>query len=118
MSAGARTLDHTFRDGDEPPEVTVDARGAAPDAQAGWTLAALESLADGETLVHLNTEVPWFLLSRLETRGYRYRIHAAEEGAVRIEIRRLARPTGHWPRTPRRWTLRPCGCATVEGGVA
>jgi uncharacterized protein (DUF2249 family) len=103
------------RAGVEPPEITLDVRGVPGDAQAAWTLAALETLADGQVLVHLNSEVPQSLFSHLTTRGYRYRIRNAEEGMVRIEIRRLARPTGHWPREPRNWTLRPCGCATVEG---
>ena len=52
------------------------------------TLAALEELPPGGTLVQLNVRVPQFLLPRLEERGFTYEIREQAPDLVRVFIRR------------------------------
>jgi hypothetical protein len=75
----------------------LDVRDAPMSAQAGWTLAVLESLEIGRRVLHVNTAVPWFLFPMLETRGTRYEIQSREDGDVRILMWRHCEPSGVWP---------------------
>lgn len=66
----------------------LDVRGLEPPEPMMRTLAALESLPEGATLVQLNVRVPQFLLPRLEELGYRYEIREQGAELVRLFIRR------------------------------
>jgi hypothetical protein len=52
------------------------------------TLAALETLPAGRTLLQINERVPQFLLPRLEELGFTYRVREQDDAVVRIFIRR------------------------------
>lgn len=77
--------------GDEVGEdvVVLDVRGLEPPEPMVRTLAALESLPDGHTLVQLNVRVPRFLLPELEARGFGYEVREQSPGLVRVFIRRV-----------------------------
>ncbi len=92
--------------------ILLDVRGESFAAQTGRTIALLETAADGQEVVHLNTEVPVHLLPYLTTRGYRYRIHHEDAGCVQLHIRRQSRPSGRWPWTPRVQQITSRGAAT------
>ena len=66
--------------------VVLDVRGLEPPEPLERTLAALESLPAGGTLVQLNVRVPRFLLPRLEERGFLYEIREQREDLVRVII--------------------------------
>lgn len=70
-----------------PADFTVmDVRGMEPPEPLEQTLAALEDLAPGDTLVQVNVRVPHLLLPLLGERGFTYTVR--EEGEeVRIFIR-------------------------------
>lgn len=68
--------------------VILDVRGLEPPEPMVRTLAALESLPSGGTLVQINARVPQFLLPRLEERGFTYEVREQEPGLVRLFIRR------------------------------
>jgi uncharacterized protein (DUF2249 family) len=71
------------------PEVSVlDVRGLEPPEPMLRTLAALEQLPPGGTLVQLNVRVPRFLLPRLEELGYEWEVREQSEELVRLLIRR------------------------------
>lgn len=71
----------------EPADITVlDVRGMEPPEPMEKTLAALEALPAGDTLVHVNVRVPQLLLPRLEERGFTYTVRE-EGGTVRLFIR-------------------------------
>jgi hypothetical protein len=93
--APAEATEPDNRESLEP--IVLDLRGATLQAQAGATLAALEPLEIGHTLLHLNTTVPWFLFPMLETRGIRYQIQERQEGNVRILMWRQGSPSGASP---------------------
>ncbi|MBP8845969.1 MAG: DUF2249 domain-containing protein [Thermoanaerobaculia bacterium] len=67
--------------------VVLDVRGLEPPEPMVRTLAALESLPPGATLVQLNERVPQFLLPRLEEHGFVYEIREQSPDLVRIFIR-------------------------------
>jgi uncharacterized protein (DUF2249 family) len=67
--------------------VVLDVRGLEPPEPMVRTLAALEALPAGATLVQLNVRVPQFLLPLLEERGYSYDIREQDESLVRVFIR-------------------------------
>lgn len=75
---------------DEPDEnvVVLDVRGLEPPEPMVQTLAALETLPPGATLVQLNVRVPQFLLPQLEERGFEYEIREQSPDLVRVFIRR------------------------------
>lgn len=74
---------------DDDGDVRVlDVRGLEPPEPMLRTLAALEVLPDGATLVQLNVRVPQFLLPLLSERGFTYEIREQEPELVRIFIRR------------------------------
>lgn len=73
----------------EADGVTIlDVRGLEPPEPMVRTLAALENLPPGGTLVQLNVRVPRFLLPQLEERGFAYEIREQEPDLVRLFIRR------------------------------
>jgi uncharacterized protein (DUF2249 family) len=72
--------------------VVLDVRGLEPPEPMARTLAALEQLGPGATLVQLNVRVPQFLLPLLEERGFSYEIIEQEEDLVRLFIRRSPAP--------------------------
>lgn len=68
--------------------VVLDVRGLEPPEPMVRTLAALEQLPEGGTLVQINVRVPQFLLPRLDELGYRYEVREQSEELVRLFIRR------------------------------
>lgn len=67
--------------------VVLDVRGLEPPEPMVRTLAALESLPPGHTLVQINVKEPRFLLPQLEERGFVYEVREQEPGLVRVFIR-------------------------------
>jgi uncharacterized protein (DUF2249 family) len=74
--------------GSESNVVVLDVRGMEPPEPMVRTLAALETLPPGGTLVQINVRVPQFLLPRLDELGYRYEVREQDENLVRVFIRR------------------------------
>lgn len=73
------------------PDVAVlDVRGMEPPEPLAHTLAAIESLADGGTLVQVNVRVPQFLLPKLAERGFTHEIRAVSPDRVHVVIRRAS----------------------------
>jgi hypothetical protein len=68
--------------------VVLDVRGLEPPEPLVRTLAALEVLPSGATLVQLNVRVPQFLLPQLEERGFAYEIREQSADLVRLFITR------------------------------
>lgn len=83
----------------EPAARVLDVRGMEPPEPMMRTLAALEQLAPGETLVQLNVRAPKFLFPRLEELGFSYEVRDGGDGVVRTLIHRAARsaPEGDFP---------------------
>lgn len=69
-------------------EHVLDVRGLEPPEPMVRTLAALEALAPGGTLVQINARVPQFLLPILVERGWAYDIDTTDPSAVRVRIHR------------------------------
>jgi uncharacterized protein (DUF2249 family) len=67
--------------------VVLDVRGLEPPEPMMRTLAALEQLPAGATLVQINVRVPQFLLPMLEERGFTYDVREQEPDLVRVFIR-------------------------------
>jgi uncharacterized protein (DUF2249 family) len=68
--------------------VVLDVRGLEPPEPMARTLAALDRLPPGATLVQINVRVPQFLLPMLEERGFTHDVREQEPGLVRVFIRR------------------------------
>ena len=68
--------------------VVLDVRGLEPPEPMMRTLAALEELPPGKTLVQLNVRTPQFLLPKLAERGFTYEVHEQSSDLVRVFIRR------------------------------
>jgi uncharacterized protein (DUF2249 family) len=68
--------------------IVLDVRGMEPPEPMVRTLAALEALPPGGTLVQLNARVPEFLLPKLDELGFRYEVREQDEDLVRVFIRR------------------------------
>jgi uncharacterized protein (DUF2249 family) len=68
--------------------VVLDVRGLEPPEPMVRTLAALEELPAGATLMQLNARVPQFLLPLLEERGFQHEIREQGPDLVRLFIRR------------------------------
>lgn len=68
--------------------VMLDVRGLEPPEPMVRTLAALEALPPGATLVQINVRTPRFLLPRLEALGFAYEVREQGDGLVRVLIRR------------------------------
>jgi uncharacterized protein (DUF2249 family) len=76
--------------GDAAGVVVLDVRDLEPPEPMVRTLAALEALPPGGTLVQVNERVPQFLLPQLTQRGYTYEVQEQQPGVVRVFIRRGA----------------------------
>jgi uncharacterized protein (DUF2249 family) len=74
-------------DDDEDGAVVIDVRGLEPPEPMVRTLAALETLPRGQTLVQLNVRIPQFLLPKLEERGFVYEVREQGPDLVRLFIR-------------------------------
>lgn len=73
---------------DQPADVVIlDVRGLEPPEPMVRTLAALETLPRGKTLLQINERIPQFLLPRLEELGFDHEIREQAEGVVRVFIR-------------------------------
>lgn len=72
----------------DAPTVTLDVRGLTPPEPLQRTLAALDALPAGATLVQLNDRVPQFLLPLLHERGWAYAVDPSTADGVRVVIRR------------------------------
>jgi uncharacterized protein (DUF2249 family) len=72
--------------GTEEDVVVLDVRGMEPPEPMVRTLAALESLPRGATLVQINSRLPQFLLPKLEELGYRYEVREQDEELVRVFV--------------------------------
>lgn len=68
--------------------VILDVRGMEPPEPMVRTLAVLETLPPGKTLLQINERIPRFLLPKLEENGFVYEIREQQEGVVRVFIRR------------------------------
>jgi len=68
--------------------VVLDVRGLEPPEPMMRTLATLETLPEGATLVQINVRIPQFLLPLLEERGFTCDIREQDDGTVRLFIRR------------------------------
>ena len=67
--------------------VVLDVRGMEPPEPLTATLARIESLPEGHTLIQINQRQPHFLFPELERRGFQFSVR--EEGdEVRVFIRR------------------------------
>ncbi len=67
---------------------TLDNRGLEPPQPMMRTLAQLEKMASGETLVIINDRVPVFLIEELNQLGYTYETEEWENGAAKVTIRK------------------------------
>ena len=68
--------------------VVLDVRGLEPPEPMVRTLAALEALPEGGTLVQVNVRAPQFLLPRLDEMGWQYDVREQGDEFVRVFIRR------------------------------
>lgn len=71
----------------DPGVVVLDVREMEPPEPMVHTLAALENLPPGGTLLQINVRVPQFLLPLLDERGFSYEIREQEPELVRVFIR-------------------------------
>jgi uncharacterized protein (DUF2249 family) len=67
----------------------LDVRGLEPPEPLVLTLAALEALPDGHTLVHVNVRVPQFLIPMLGERGYACEVDESHADQVLVRIWRV-----------------------------
>ena len=67
--------------------VVLDVRGLEPPEPMVRTLAALDALPVGSTLVQINVREPRFLLPQLAERGFVYEVREQAEDLVRVFIR-------------------------------
>lgn len=82
VAAGSATTD------DESDDVHLDVRGLEPPEPMVRTLAALEALEPGRTLVQVNVRVPQFLLPILAERGFVWEVDEGPADRVLVRIRR------------------------------
>lgn len=71
---------------DDEQTVYLDVRGSSPPEPMMRTLAALETLAPGRTLVQINSRVPQFLLPMLSERGFTWEIDDSRPDRVLVRI--------------------------------
>jgi tRNA 2-thiouridine synthesizing protein A len=69
----------------------LDNRGLEPPQPMMRTLAALENLEAGQTLVIINDRRPMFLFEQLDELGYLYLTEQQEDGSYKVTISRKAR---------------------------
>jgi uncharacterized protein (DUF2249 family) len=80
--------DRAKEQGEEDDVVILDVRGMEPPEPMVRTLAALQELPEGATLLQINVRVPEFLLPQLAEKGFTYEIREQSEELVRTFIRR------------------------------
>ena len=68
----------------------LDNRGLEPPQPMIRTLAALEDLDKGQTLVIINDRRPMFLFEQLDELGYIYLTEQQEDGSYKVTISRKA----------------------------
>jgi tRNA 2-thiouridine synthesizing protein A len=68
----------------------LDNRGLEPPQPMIRTLAVLEDLDRGQTLVIINDRRPMFLFEQLDERGYLYLTEQQEDGSYKVTISRKA----------------------------
>jgi tRNA 2-thiouridine synthesizing protein A len=68
----------------------LDNRGLEPPQPMMRTLAALEDLDRGQTLVIINDRRPMFLFEQLDELGYLYLTEQQEDGSYKVTISRKA----------------------------
>lgn len=73
--------------GDDATATYLDVRGLDPPEPMTRTLAALESLSPGRTLVQINSRVPQFLLPLLVERGFAWEVDESRPDRVLVRIR-------------------------------
>lgn len=73
-----------------PSILWLDVRGLQPPEPLVLTLAALETLPHGHTLIQVNVRVPQFLIPMLGERGYACEIDESHADHVLVRIRRFA----------------------------
>lgn len=83
-----RLADDDWRVWFHPPLLELDVRAMDPPEPLAHTLAALESLPAGATLLHINVRVPQLLLPRLAERGFTHEIRRPADDLVHLFIRR------------------------------
>ena len=71
---------------DDEQTVYLDVRGSSPPEPMMRTLAALETLAPGRTLVQINNRVPHFLLPMLFEREFTWEIDESRPDRVLVRI--------------------------------
>ncbi len=71
---------------DDERTVYLDVRGLNPPEPMMRTLAALETLTRGRTLIQINSRVPQFLLPMLSERGFMWEIDEARPDRVLVRI--------------------------------
>lgn len=69
----------------------LDNRGLEPPQPMMRTLAALEELQEGQTLVIINDRRPMFLFEQLDEMGYLYLTEQQEDGSYKVTISRKTR---------------------------
>jgi uncharacterized protein (DUF2249 family) len=86
-AAGSEARADALHPGEAGDDVVVlDVRGMEPPEPMVRTLAALETLPPGKTLVQINERVPQFLLPRLDALGFEYRVREQDDALVRVFI--------------------------------
>jgi TusA-related sulfurtransferase len=73
-------------------DLLLDVRGLAPPEPMLRTLAALDTLPTGATLVHVNNRVPQLLFPILAERGFVCEVDESEPERVVVRIRHAAAP--------------------------
>lgn len=68
----------------------LDNRGLEPPQPMMRTLAALEDLDRGQTLIIINDRRPMFLFEQLDELGYLYLTEQQEDGSYKVTISRKA----------------------------
>ncbi|MCM3666605.1 DUF2249 domain-containing protein [Mesobacillus subterraneus] len=68
----------------------LDNRGLEPPQPMMRTLAALEDLDRGQSLVIINDRRPMFLFEQLDELGYLYLTEQQEDGSYKVTISRKA----------------------------
>ena len=68
----------------------LDNRGLEPPQPMMRTLARLEDLEEGQTLIIINDRRPMFLFEQLDELGFLYLTEQQEDGSYRVTISRKA----------------------------
>jgi uncharacterized protein (DUF2249 family) len=85
-SAAAPTSDTDDVPADDERTVYLDVRGLTPPEPMMRTLAALDTLPPGRTLVQIISRVPQFLLPMLSERGFTWEIDDSRQDRVLVRI--------------------------------